>query len=170
MLDALDTASFKLLATESGVAAVEAVWERPSLDPENGILFLTDQRFIWEDRVGEYEVKFNVPFSQVNEVKEEVDEESGMETLVADLSGDAPVHVGRFAFSQSVVGEWVKMVGRAKSGGYAEDRAVEISESELERIRNAPTQCGTCNAAFTAPVLRGQTEIVCEYCGTTTRI
>ena len=33
MLDALETATFQLLATESGVAAVEAVWQRPGLEP-----------------------------------------------------------------------------------------------------------------------------------------
>ncbi len=54
MLDALSSASFSLLATESGVAAVEAVFHHPGLEPENGILFLTDQRLLWEDRVGAY--------------------------------------------------------------------------------------------------------------------
>ena len=57
MLDAINTASFKLLATESGVAATETVWERSSGEPQNGILYLTDQRLLWEDRTGDYEVE-----------------------------------------------------------------------------------------------------------------
>ena len=61
MLDALATASFTLLATELGVAATEAVFLHPNWEPENGILFLTDQRLLWEDRVDAYELKVNVP-------------------------------------------------------------------------------------------------------------
>ena len=79
MLDALSTASFPLLATESGVAAVEAVWARPGLDPENGVLFLTDQRLLWEDRVGDFEVKIEVPVSEITNVSETADEVSGDE-------------------------------------------------------------------------------------------
>lgn len=170
MLDAVETASFGLLATESGVAAVEAIWERPGLEPENGILFLTDQRLLWEDRVGDFELKINVPMADVLEVKEAVDAETGTERLVVELGGKAPVAEAGFLLSQPVAEEWVQMVGRSKSGGYAADRAVEISEKELERVRSAPTQCPNCGAAFTAPILRGQDEIVCEFCGVSTRI
>jgi predicted nucleic acid-binding Zn-ribbon protein len=170
MLDALETASFKLLATESGVAAVEAVWERPGLEPENGILYLTDQRLLWEDRVGDFEVKFDVPMQEVNNVKEEIDEETGSESLLFDLSGSVPLKDPRFALTDPVAEMWLQMVGRAKSGGYNQDRAVKIDEDTLARIRNAPTQCSNCAAAFTAPILRGQEEIICEYCGTPTRL
>jgi uncharacterized paraquat-inducible protein A len=40
----------------------------------------------------------------------------------------------------------------------------------LDRIQAAPTQCPNCGAAFTAPILRGQEEIICEFCGVATRI
>jgi hypothetical protein len=169
MLDAISTASFKLLATEGGVAAVEAVWERPGLPPENGILFLTDQRLLWEDRVGEYELKLEVPLSEVLEAKDESDEETKTERLVVSLGGNAPVSSGIFVLSQPVAEEWLQMIGRARSGGYAGDRAVEIDEAELDRIRNAPTECPNCGAAYTAPILRGQDQLVCEFCGVATR-
>ncbi|MBI3160290.1 MAG: hypothetical protein HYZ26_11895 [Chloroflexi bacterium] len=170
MLDALATGSFQLSATESGVAAVEAVWERPGMEPENGILFLTDQRLLWEDRVGDFELKFDVAFDQILDAKEDEDPETGMDTLVASLGKGAPVPNARFALAQPVGEDWIKMIGRARSGGYADDRAVEVDSALLERIRNAPTQCPKCGGAFTAPVLRGQTEITCEFCGTVTRI
>jgi hypothetical protein len=173
MLAALAGASFRLLASESGVAAVEAVYLSPGGEPENGILFLTDQRLLWEDRVGTYELKVEAHLSTVVDVqKEDVasETEGPLQMLNFQFKAPAALHAARFRLSQPVADEWVKMVGRARSGGYAGDRAVQVSEEELERIRNAPQQCSNCGAAFTAPILRGQTEIICEYCGVVARI
>jgi len=170
MLDALSSASFRLLATEAGIAAVEAVFKHPDWDPENGILFLTDQRLLWEDRVGDYELKINVPLADIENVKQSNEEQGERQVLVFRFGPQAPVPLAEFELALPVANDWIKMVGRARSGGYAEDRAVTISSEELERVRNAPQQCSKCGAAFTAPLLRGQTEIHCEYCGLVTRI
>jgi hypothetical protein len=170
MLDALSTASFQLLATESGVGATEAVWERPGLEPENGILFLTDQRLLWEDRVDAFELKLDMPLQQVTDVKKEVDEATGQEFLNYTLGSGAPYPVARFQLALPVADSWLKMVGRARAGDYTKDRAVEVDPAELERIRNAPRQCSNCGAGLTATILRGQTEITCEYCGQVIRI
>ena len=170
MLDALATASFQLLATESGVAATEAVWYRPNAEPENGILFLTDQRLIWEDRVGDFELKFELPHSQIEEVRIEGATEAHGEQLFFKLGSGAPLPQTRFEPAQAVGEAWLKMVGRARAGDYHSDRAVEIDPEELARVASAPVQCPNCGASFTAPVLRGQTEIVCEYCRVVTRL
>jgi hypothetical protein len=170
MLDAIETASFQLLATESGVAATEAIWERPGMEPENGILFLTDQRILWEDRVETFEVKLDLPLQLVSDVQKDVVDETGDEFLSATLGAGAPYPTVRFDLALPVADAWLKMIGRARSGGYAQDRAVEIDPAELERIRNAPRQCPNCGAALTAPILRGQVDIACEYCGAVTPI
>jgi len=170
MLDALATANFKLLATESGVAATEATWERPGWEAENGILFLTDQRLLWEDRVDTFELKLEQPLQRISEVKKEIDDATGQEYLHFGLEAGGPYPSVRFPLALPVAAAWLKMVGRARSGDYAKDRAVEIEPAELERIRNAPRQCSNCGAGLTAPILRGQTEIICEYCGQVTRI
>jgi predicted nucleic acid-binding Zn-ribbon protein len=170
MLDALSSASFRLLATESAVAAVEAVWERPNFEPENGILYLTDQRILWEDRVGDFELKVDVSVDGIADVKKVLSETEDTEMLEIQFDGDeAPVHEACFLLSLPVAETWLQMIGRARAGDYLQDRAIEIDESTLERVRNAPEQCSNCGAAFTAPILRGQQEIVCEYCGVRTR-
>jgi len=171
MLDALSTASFQLLATESGVAATEAEWERPGLEPENGILYLTDQRLLWEDRVGDFELKIGVPVQQITDAKETSDDSSEFDRIVVTFDqAEAPVPIAQFQLALPVAEEWLQMIGRARSGGYIDDRAIELDESDLERIRNAPEQCENCGAAFTSPILRGQNEMICEYCSVVTRI
>ena len=168
MLEAQATASFKLMATESGVAATEALFALPGRETENGVLFLTDQRLLWEDRVGQYELKVNVPLSQVAEVRAESVEED--EQLVFTFAGGAELNGGSFTLAAPVGQEWLTMVGRARNGDYAADRAVPIDPAEIERIRNAPTQCSNCGGQFTTPILRGQVEISCEFCGVVTRL
>ncbi len=170
MLDALETASFRLTTAESGVAAVEAQWLRAGLEPENGILFLTDQRLLWEDRVGDFELKFEVPLSRILSVQTEPEDDEETDIIVCALDAGAPVAEARFLLGQPVGETWVQMLNRARSGGYTEDRAVPVDETELERIRNAPTVCPTCGAPLSAPILRGQTEIVCEYCNAVIRL
>ncbi len=170
MLDALSTASFRLLATESGVAAVEACWGQPGLEPENGILFLTDQRLLWEDRVGSFELKVNIPLQSVQEVHKEIEGDPVQEWLAFTFAPGAPLPATRFQLSMPVAEDWLKMIGRARSGEYAQDRAIPLDPVEIERVRNAPQQCQKCGAALTAPILRGQQEITCEYCGLVIRI
>lgn len=170
MLQAISTASFRLLATESGVAATEALWSAPGMEPENGILFLTDQRILWEDRVGTYELKVDIPLQQVTDIKKEIGREGDHESLVFAFASAAPMAAALFRLALPVADSWLQMIGRARSGDYAQDRAVALDEADLERIRNAPQQCPNCGAALTTPILRGQNEIICEYCSVTIRI
>jgi hypothetical protein len=170
MLDALSTASFKLYATESGVAATEAIWDREGFEPENGILFLTDQRILWEERVETFELEFNLPVVEILDVIKDTDSITGDEYLKFSLSTRGPYPVTRFRLALPVGDSWLKMIGRARSGDYAVDRAVEIDQKELERIRNAPRQCSNCGAGLSNTIFRGQTEITCEYCGIIIRI
>jgi hypothetical protein len=170
MLDAISSASFKLLATESGIAATEAIFHAPGLDPENGILFLTDQRLLWEDRVEDYELKVNLPLKLVRDVKIEADSLNNTHSLMVKLENSAPYPEMLFTLALPVGDAWVKMIERACSGEYSTDRAVPIDPKEIERIKNAPRQCSNCGAAFTAPILRGQSDLACEYCGQVTPI
>jgi hypothetical protein len=170
MLDAIASASFKLLATESGIAATEATFHAPGMEPENGILYLTDQRLLWEDRVEDYELKVNLPLNLISDVKIEANSINNSHSLIFTLKNSAPYPEILFTLALPVGDAWVKMIGRASSGEYSTDRAVPIDPKEIDRIRNAPRQCSNCGAAFTAPILRGQSDLTCEYCGQVTPI
>jgi hypothetical protein len=131
---------------------------------------LTDQRFLWEDRVGTFELKVDVPLSVILEARKEALEGSEGEVLVVRFNQHGPVPEARFQLSMPVANDWLQMIGRARSGGYVQDRAVDISQEELDRVRNAPQSCPNCGASFAAPVLRGQMDISCQYCGKVIRI
>jgi hypothetical protein len=170
MLDAIASASFKLLATESGIAATEATFQPSGMDPENGILFLTDQRLLWEDRVEDFKLKVNLPLRLITNVKLDVDSINNSQSLIFELERSAPYPKILFTLALPVGDAWVKMIGRACSGEYTVDRAFPIDPEEIKRIKNAPRQCSNCGAAFTAPILRGQSDLTCEYCGQVTQI
>jgi len=172
MLEALASASFHLMATEGGVAAASANWQRPSSDPMGGVLFLTDQRIIFEEREGEFSVPLESPASQI----QTVDAESGQgankdeEHIKIIFASGAPMSWASFHLVGPTAEEWKTMIGRAMKGDYTSDRAVAIDQAAVDKVSNAPTQCPSCGAAFTKPVLRGQTEINCEFCGAVTRL
>ena len=172
MLQALSTASFQLMATEGGVAASQANWLRPNSDPLGGILFLSDQRLIFEEREGEFSVPLEVPASLIASATPLNAQGANQDEEHLDLSfaSGAPMSSTKFQLLGPQAEAWQAMIGRAKAGDYTKDRAVEIDQAEVDKVKNAPTECPSCGSKFTAPVLRGQTEIRCESCGTVTRL
>ncbi len=172
MLQALSTASFQLMATEGGVAASQANWLRPNSDPLGGILFLSDQRLIFEEREGDFSVPLEAPASLIASATPLNAQGANQDEEHLDLSfaSGAPMSSTKFQLLGPQAEEWQAMIGRAKAGDYTKDRAVEIDQADIDRVKNAPTECPSCGSKFTAPVLRGQTEIRCESCGTVTRL
>jgi predicted nucleic acid-binding Zn-ribbon protein len=172
MLEALASASFTLMATEGGVAAAQANWLRPNSDPMGGVLFLTDQRIIFEEREGEFSVPLEAPLAQVQSLDAESGQGAGQdeEHLKVIFGSGAPASYGLFHLVGPKAEDWATQIGRAMKGDYTSDRAVAIDQAAVDKVKSAPTQCPNCGAAFTKPVLRGQTEITCEFCGAVTRL
>jgi hypothetical protein len=106
----------------------------------------------------------------ISDVKIEANSINKSHSLIFTLKNSAPYPEILFTLALPVGDAWVKMIGRASSGEYSTDRAVPIDPKEIDRIRNAPRQCSNCGAAFTAPILRGQSDLTCEYCGQVTPI
>lgn len=65
---------------------------------------------------------------------------------------------------------WQGHIGRVKSREIEKERTVPVDQAAAEAVANAPTKCTTCGATLTQTILRGQTEIKCEYCGSVIRI
>jgi hypothetical protein len=185
-LSQLDEATFKLLSTEGIIAAVRATWDKDRDDRPQGILFLSDQRLLFEqkqdiatkkilfittEKEKVQELRLDVPLGHVDRVEATRQGLLGHEDhLDVEFSSQGPCRNAHFHIDGQRSDAWQGMVGRAQSGDYDLDRAVTLDKETVERARKAPTRCPVCNGPITQPVLRGMDRITCEYCGHVIRL
>src|SRR5262249_621206 len=190
-----EQASFGFLATEAPVEAVAANWKKPDdKDGVGGVLYLTDQRLVFEQKeeVATKKVLFiatekkkvqalgwDVPVANIATAtgshrgfmnKDDFltitcNPGSGMKTPDGATFAKTDIHL------KGETGDtWQAFIGRAKRGDRAKERTVPVDEKAAATVANAPTKCGTCGATITQTILRGQTEITCQYCGSVIRL
>jgi hypothetical protein len=188
MLTQLAEASFRLLPTEAGIMAVKAVWcktgKEQKGDPE-GVLYLTDQRFIFEqkeeiatkkvlfiatEKQKVQQLQLEAPVALVDNVQTS---KAGLlkneDHIEIHFQSGAPVQIAHFHIWQDCAA-WQGLINRAKSKDFDQGRAVSIDQAEVEKVKAAPTQCPACGGAITEQVLRGQDTIKCEFCGNVIRL
>lgn len=188
-LDNSDAASFGFLPGESVVMAVKAVWARDGKekkdDPE-GVLFLTDQRLIFEqkeeiatkkvlfvttERELVQKLQFETPVVTIESVKATKQglfkNEDWIELVLAtgSFSREVSLHL-----DGQDSAEWQKLINRVKTKEIDTDRAFALDQAAVEKAKTAPTQCPNCGGAITKPVLRGMDTITCEFCGNVIRL
>lgn len=189
MLDLYEGApEIRLYEAEGPLLAVEAEWEQDGEDGPGGYLYLTDQRFVFEQRE---EVvtkrKFGLFKSESEKIQKvllevrthEIDqvshkEEGGflgmgkndiLELVFADT---APLTRARFHLKGQDSSAWATMIKRVQTGEINADRAEEyLEEMTLAEAATAsfPTECSNCFAAVEPPP-RGATSLTCGFCGT----
>lgn len=182
-LDLAEEATVTWKPTEAIFVAVQAEWVetgKGKKDPD-GILYLTDQRLIFEqkEKVGGrlgfggdkvQEVLWETPVGAISEVKAE---NKGL------LGGKDMIHLklssGDYAditleVKGGVQSKWyAQQLNRAITGEINKERAIAVDAEAEEAVKNAPTACSVCGATL-PPITRGMTEIACEYCGTVVRL
>ncbi len=188
MLTELSEASFELLATESGIMAVKAVWAKETKqskkDPE-GVLYLTDQRLLFEqkEKVTTKKVLFvatekklvqellwEAPLSLIEQTKARKDGFLNKDDYIdVRFGSSAPfdiVHIHIWHPGD----EWKALLKRAKGKEFDKTRAIAIDEVAAEKVKDAPTKCPSCGGAINQVVLRGMESMTCEYCGDVIRL
>jgi hypothetical protein len=188
-LDQVDGATFKLYPGEGVVSAVKAQWMTSEKEGPKGILYLTDERVLFEQKeeIATKKVLFIATEKQkVQELKWEA-ALGQVESAQASEKGGAFLGIGKkelleFDFGSSVrvrsallrleadSDAWQALIGRVKSGDIAGERTVPKDKAAVEAARAAPTKCTTCGATITQAVVKGMTEIKCEYCGAIVRL
>ncbi len=202
-LQQIELGTFALLATEAPVEAVPANWKKPGdKDGVEGVLFLTDQRLLFEQKeeVATKKVLFITTAKEkvqvlqwaipVGQIEKAVGSNRGLMgkddfltlTLVEGTGLPGPQgqplydDMGRPLRTTELhlKGEdgeaWQAFIGRVKSGEIAKERTVPVDQAVTETVANAPTKCPNCGATLTQKIMRGQTEMNCEFCGSLIRL
>jgi hypothetical protein len=188
MVIQLAEASFQLLPTEGGIAAIKGIWcktgKEQKGDPE-GVLYLTDQRIIFEQK--EEIVTKKVLFVATEKQKVQQLQMESPVSLVESVNlskqgllknedhieirfaSGAPVEVAHFHIWQDNT-TWQQLINRAKSKDFDKGRAVAIDQSTMDKVKAAPSQCPSCGGNITQVVMRGMDSLTCEYCGFVIRL
>ncbi len=179
-----EEASFDFYPAEAVFLAAKAEWVasgRGKDDPD-GILFLTDQRLVFEqkEKVGgglfrrgeEKQGKtWEVPLSAVEDVQpENKGLFGGKDMLHLTLGRGAPYPKITVEVKGGVDCKyWARELKRMMSGETKNERASQPDPELIEQLRNAPTQCHVCGGQLPR-LVAGQLEVQCSYCGTVIRI
>lgn len=189
MIEQIEEASFSLLPTEAGIMAVEATWlgdNREDKEDPKGILLLTDQRLLFEQKqeIATKKVLFiTTKREKVQKLAFEVKvalvesanaSKQGMfkneDHIELKFASGAPTHMARFHLFGQDCNEWQALINKAKIHDFDKDRAVAIDEEAVEKVKAAPTQCPSCGGKITEVVTRGMDSITCKYCGSVIRL
>ncbi len=184
-LDACEQASFRLLAGEDIVLVVPAQWDKDGKDDPKGNLFLTDSRMLFErnEEVATKKVLF------VTTAKEKV-QQLQLEVVLPDVEtvkatskgmfgkddwleftfqGRAPCRTANFHIWYES-NDWQALYGRVKSGEIAQERSKPKDAAVVEAVKSAPTKCPTCGASLNIQIVKGMTQVNCDYCGSVIRL
>jgi hypothetical protein len=186
LLDLMDQASFGFRPGEAGVAAVKAKWLKDGRkEGPRGILFLTDQRLVFEQRekVATKKVLFiRTASEEVQELQweaplgalTEAEASEQRRALVVKkehltLEFKPPATIREVIMELGEDSEtWRALINRVLSGEIDRERvegAREASAAEAAAVQ-VPTNCPNCNAKLDVTVTRGMTAIKCTFCGT----
>lgn len=178
----------RLLPGEGPLTAVEAVWHQSGNSGPEGMLVLTEQRLLFEERTEVVTKKrfgiFKAESEKIQQVHIEVKvseiesvgakKEGGFLGMGKDdilelvLAASAPVSRARFHLKGQSGDDWSVLIKKAQTGEIDGERAaayVDALETLAQTAASFPTTCPNCYAAV-APPARGVTSITCEFCGT----
>jgi ribosomal protein S27AE len=188
MLTQISEASFKLMPNEAGIMAVKSEWwkngKEQKDDPE-GVLFLTDQRLIFEQKeeIATKKILFiatekqkiqslllDIPVALVEEIKTS---KLGMlkneDHLDLVFETGAQVRSAHFHIWQDC-SLWQGLINRARTNDFDKDRTVAIDQAELDKVKSAPTECPSCGGKIDKVILKGMDRISCDFCGQVIRL
>lgn len=194
MLEQVEAAKFQLYQGEAPIRVAGAQWIQQGDDSgPTGLLYLTDQRILFEQKEEVVTEKFlfvklkketvhefllEAPVSSIQEIKVGEQREGFLalgKVEVLDLLFDhtAQFSSALFHLDKDDVQTWEATIGRVKSGqidrARTEDAAAQVEELDEARAE-IPTNCPNCNAPLDQTLVRGMTSIDCQYCGTTIQI
>ena len=185
-LDQVDEAGFQLHPAEDPVAACEAQYMETKKEGPKGVLYLTDERLLFEqkeevatkkvlfittEKEKVQELFFDEHIGHVEEVKTSQKGFLGHKEIMEILfTPEADLSSATIRLHSGDNEAWAALIGRVKSGEITKERTKPKDEAAVEAARTAPTKCSTCGATLDVEIVRGMREITCEYCGSVIRL
>lgn len=188
MMDLLgESPDIRLLQAEGPLLAVKTEWQRDGKDGPEGVLFLTDQRLLFEQREevvtkktfgifkSSSETRLDLLLEvQVDDIESVTHKEEGGflgmgkdDILEFVFAASAPVSRARFHLKGQDSSDWAAMIKRVQTDEIDADRAVEYVEELEEAAAVAaafPSACPNCFAKLPPPPV-GIMSVSCEFCG-----
>lgn len=183
MLEQQAGASFRLRPDENLVEAMEAQYlSGGEQEGPEGVLYLTDQRLLFEQKEDVTRKKFLfIPTEKervqrllleapIGAVQRSKAEERGAlvwkkELLELHFSSQAPVSQARFILKGDSEA-CQALIGRIQSGDIAGERVGGAPVEAATPTGQIPSRCPACGAALTTEIVRGMRSVTCGYCGT----
>jgi chromosome segregation ATPase len=186
LLEQIDEATFQLHPAEDPIMACKAQYMETKKEGPEGVLYLTDERLIFEqkeeiatkkvlfittEKEKVQELIFETLVGHIDEVKTTQKGFLGHKEILELLfAPEADLSEATLRLHGADNEEWARTIGRIKSGEIDKERTQPKDEAVVEAVRSAPTTCSTCGAAISVEIVRGMTEITCEYCGSVIRL
>lgn len=188
LMDSIEQARFPLLLNEGPIDAVVAKWWRDG-DNEGpvGVLILTDQRLLFEQKERiptkkflfitteselKHELVFEIPIMSIEDIKQSNRGIGGFQNHIDLKLGTGSLFpYAHFHLKDRSSNDWVVLIKKAKSGEISNELAGADTggTSSLEIPATiAPEKCSSCGAPIPA-LTSTQRQHICEYCGTTMR-
>ncbi|MBN1679983.1 MAG: hypothetical protein JW966_06795 [Anaerolineae bacterium] len=182
-LELVDEATVDWDPTEAIFVAVEAEWVKTGKDKKDpdGILYLTDHRLIFEqkEKVGGrlgmggekvQDVLWETPVGAITDIRAEHKGMLGGKDMLNLKLSSGDYDEMTFEVKGGVDSKWyAEQLSHAVSGDIEKERAISVDEDLAQAVSDAPTACPTCGAPLPS-LVRGMTELRCEYCGTVVRL
>ena len=186
MLDQLDESQeISLRSGEGPLLAVKSEWHRDGDDGPKGVIFLTDQRLLFEQkeevvtkrRFGIFKSESEIVHKlwldiNVKDIESVEDSEEGGflgigkdDILEIVCSGDAPVSRARFHLDGQDSSDWRTEIKEVQTGVVASELHEAARAEQASQVVSFPSQCPNCMAPLPEPH-RGSTYLKCEFCGT----
>ena len=183
----LEESEIILQRGEGPLVAAEAVWQQTEESGPKGILYLTDQRLLFEQKEKIATKKFlgilateskSLQSVQLEIAVPEIEAVEGKQEggflgmgkshiLAFTFAASAPVSRARFLLKEQEVADWAKHLKQVRTGAIHRDRASAFA-AEVKALEKIvfPTQCPHCFAPVPKPAT-GVTAVTCEYCNIT---
>ena len=181
-LEQRDQATFEFYPEEKVYLVAKAEWDDGD-DKPDGMLFMTDQRLVFEqkEKTGKkfglfggkdtQGVLWEAPMTSVENVESENKGFMGGKDMIhLTLGSGASYPKITVEIKGGVQAKyWAGQLNQVRTGNANQDRAVQQDPELIERLRNAPTECPTCGGTL-PQIMAGQNQVDCTYCGTVIRI